>query len=211
MAQADETLVDAVAAVDAMMGLVRGIELPTQPREENVVDLRNLVRLTLRILRAELREVGEVKIDVGSVPDVRGSSVTLGQVVINLLVNAVRAVSDKPRRERFVAVRLGVEGASVQLEVEDNRDDHVSAGVEDAFDPLATRERVGGTGLGLAISKRIAEEVGGRIEVETCAAKVGEGSASRAGIATAANTTNAANATARHTLFRLVVPIAAAT
>jgi len=42
--------------------------------------------------------VGDVKIDLTSVPDVRGSSVKLGQVVVNLLVNAVRAVADKPRR-----------------------------------------------------------------------------------------------------------------
>jgi signal transduction histidine kinase len=182
MAQADEALVDAVGAVDAMMSLVRGIELPTQAREGTSVDLRNVVRLTLRILGAELRDVGEVKIELGSVPDVRGSSVTLGQVVINLLVNAIRAVAEKPRRERFISVRLCPDGGTVRLEVEDNRSEPVSGRTDVAFDPLAKRERVGGTALGLAISKRIAEEVGGRIDVET--------------------TQN------RHTSFRFVVPVA---
>jgi len=167
MAQADEALVDAVGAVDAMMGLVRGIELPTHAREENVVDLRNLVRLTLRILRSELREVGEVKIELTSVPDVRGSSVKLGQVVVNLLVNAVRAVADKARRDRFISVRLASEGSSVQLEVEDNRDEPVSSDLAASFDPLSKRERFVGTALGLAISKRIAEELSGRIDAET--------------------------------------------
>lgn len=166
MAEADENLVNAVAAVDAMMGLVRGIELPTHSRDENVVDMRNLVRLTLRILRSELREVGEVKLDVRSVPDVRGSSAKLGQVVVNLLVNAVRAVADKARRDRFVAVRLFAEHGSVVLEVEDNRDVAVSQDPATSFDPLVKRERFVGTALGLAISKRIAEEVGGRIEVD---------------------------------------------
>jgi C4-dicarboxylate-specific signal transduction histidine kinase len=171
MAQADEVLVNAVGAVDAMMGLVRGIELPTHSRDENAVDLRNLVRLTLRILRSELREVGEVKLDLVSVPDVRGSSAKLGQVVVNLLVNAVRAVADKPRPERFVAVRLSTQGAYACLEVEDNRDDPVSDGASVSFDPLAKRERFVGTALGLAISKRIAEEVGGRVEAELRASK----------------------------------------
>jgi C4-dicarboxylate-specific signal transduction histidine kinase len=165
MAQADDTLVDAVGAVDAMMSLVRGIELPTQAREDDVVDMRNLVRLTLRILRAELREVGDVKIDLTSVPDVRGSSAKLGQIVVNLLVNAVRAVADKPRRERSISVRLFAAASSVRLEVEDNRDDPVAEDPEASFDPLAKRERFVGTALGLAISKRIAEEVGGRIDV----------------------------------------------
>ncbi|HEX4341413.1 MAG TPA: response regulator [Polyangiaceae bacterium] len=170
MAEADEALVDAVGAVDAMMGLVRGIEVPTHARDENVVDLRNLVRLTLRILRSELREVGEVKIDLTSVPDVRGSSSKLGQVVVNLLVNAVRAVADKPRPERFVSVRLTSEDSSVNLEVEDNRDEPVSSELV-SFDPFAKRERFVGTAFGLAISKRIAEEVGGRIDAETRASK----------------------------------------
>jgi two-component system NtrC family sensor kinase len=185
MAQADDALVDAVGAVDAMMSLVRGIELPTHAREgeENAVDLRNLVRLTLRILRAELREVGDVKIDLTSVPDVRGSSVKLGQVVVNLLVNAVRAVADKPRRERAIAVRLLAVGSSVHLEVEDNRDDPMAENLAVSFDPLAKRERFVGTALGLAISKRIAEEVGGRIDAETRSPK--------------------------RMLFRLTVPVAA--
>lgn len=188
MAEADEALVDAVAAADAMMGLVRGIELPTHAGDENGVDLRNLVRLTLRILRTELREVEDVKIEIASVPDVRGSSVKLGQVVINLLVNALRAVADKPRRERSVSVRLQVEGAQVRLEVEDNRDDPVSTDSAAPFDPLAKRERFVGTGLGLAISKRIAEEVGGRIDAET----------------------RGAGGSAKKTLFRLTVPVLAA-
>jgi C4-dicarboxylate-specific signal transduction histidine kinase len=167
MAEADENLVNAVAAVDAMMNLVRGIEVPTHTRDENVVDLRNVVRLTLRILRSELREVGEVKLDVAAVPDVRGSSVKLGQVVVNLLVNAVRAVADKPRRERFVSVRLAAERGAVILEVADNRDIPVSEDLSASFDPLVKRERLVGTALGLAISKRIAEEVSGRIEAES--------------------------------------------
>lgn len=182
MAGADDALVDAVGAVDAMMSLVRGIELPTHSREENVVDLRDVVRLILRILRAELREVGDVKIDIAQVPDVRGSSVNLGQVVINLLVNAVRAVADKPKRERSIAVRLSADGSAVHLEVEDNRDDPVSSDPEASFDPFAKRERFVGTALGLAISKRIAEEVGGRIDAETRSPK--------------------------RTLFRLTVPVA---
>jgi signal transduction histidine kinase len=159
--------VDAVGALDAMTSLVRGIELPTLAREENIVDLRNLVRLTLRILRSELREVGETRIELAPVPNVRGSSVKLGQVVINLIVNAVRALVDRPRRERFVSVRLTAEAGWVRLEVEDNRDDPVSRDLARAFDPLSKRERFLGTSLGLAISKRIAEELGGRIEAET--------------------------------------------
>jgi signal transduction histidine kinase len=182
MAQADEALVDAVGAADATLSLVRGIELPTQAQDDNVVDLRNLLRLTLRILRSELREVGDVHIELTSVPDVRGSSAKLGQIVINLLVNAIRAVADKPRRDRSISVRLATEGSSVRLEVEDNRDDPVALDPEAAFDPLAKRERIVGTALGLAISKRIVEELGGRIDVETRAAK--------------------------RTLFLLVVPVA---
>jgi signal transduction histidine kinase len=166
IAQADEALVDAVSAADALTSLVRGIEIPTMPRDDGAIDMRNLVRLTLRILRSELRDA-EARIELASVPNVRGSSAKLGQVVINLVVNAIRAVADRPRAERVIAVRLSTAEGWVVLEVEDNRAAPVTKAISRVFELLSKNEETLGTGLGLAISKRIAEELGGRIETET--------------------------------------------
>ena len=168
LAEADEALVDAVAAADKVIGLIRGIELPSRPRaEDDDIDLAHLVRLTLRILGGELRDAAEVRVELGPVPSVRGSRAKLGQVVINLVVNAVQAVSGHPRLENSISVRLRAEGAWVLLEVEDNAPGGRPAELARAFDPFfSSSKHFGGSGLGLAISKRIVEELGGRLEAE---------------------------------------------
>jgi len=61
-------------------------------------------------------------------------------------------------------VRLSADGSWVHLEVEDTVTSRCRKIPKAPFDPLAKRERFVGTALGLAISKRIAEEVGGRID-----------------------------------------------
>ncbi len=167
VAQADEALVDAAVAADRILGLVRAMELPTRPREDGFVDLAHLLRLTMRILRAELRDTGVVDIQLAPVPNVRGSSAKLGQVVINLVVNAIRAVAHRPKGESSIAVRLRAEGDWVCLEVDDNRATVPPPALDHMFDPLFRGEQLAGSGLGLAISKKIAEELGGRMEVST--------------------------------------------
>jgi signal transduction histidine kinase len=59
------------------------------------------------------------------------------------------------------------EGGWVRLVVEDNGEGIPDDVRESIFDPFFTTKAQGGTGLGLAISKRIVEEVGGHIEVES--------------------------------------------
>ena len=164
---ADEALVDAAAAVDAMMSLVRGMEMPIHPRDEDVVDLHYLVRQALLIIGAELKATAKVTLELAPVPNVRGSSANLGQVVINLMVNAMRAVANGARGQPSIAIRLSAEEGWVRLAVEDNRTDVFDGDLSGLFDPLSKRERFVGTGLGLAISKKIAEELGGRMEAET--------------------------------------------
>ena len=109
--RADDALVDAMTAGDAMMSVVRGASrCRTNTRDEGVVDLNHLERLTLRILGSELRATAALQLELNPVPNVQGSSGKLGQVVINLMVNAMRAVVDRPRNERRVAVRLSTDG-----------------------------------------------------------------------------------------------------
>jgi polar amino acid transport system substrate-binding protein len=94
---------------------------------------------------------------------VKGSPNKLGQVMTNLLVNAMQALPDRSRSENRIAVSLAPDEAEgwVRLAVEDNGAGIPEAVREHIFDPFFTTKTQGGTGLGLAISKRIVEEVGG--------------------------------------------------
>lgn len=173
LAQAKASIADAVEAVTEaedgvrrIFDIVRGIELPTRQSHDETCDIAEVLRLTLRIVRGEMLATTELMLDVAQVPRVRGSSTKVGQVVLNLLVNAIQALSGRPSNQNLVNVKIWREGAFVGLEVADNGPGISEENQQKIFDPFFTT-KVGGTGLGLAISKKIAEESGGRLELES--------------------------------------------
>jgi two-component system NtrC family sensor kinase len=104
-----------------------------------------------------------LELDVTCAPKVKASPTKLGQVVLNLIVNAMQALSSRPRSENVVSVRLRVEDAWAVLEVADNGPGIPEQDLIRIFDPFFTSKVGVGTGLGLAISRRIVEEIGGSL------------------------------------------------
>lgn len=156
----------ALRAVDQMVEITSGIELSHRRRDdETSADLREVVTLTLRAVRGELAKRASVEVELEPGPPVQGAPNKLGQVVLNLLINALQALPDRPRNENRVAVRLRRSGEAMRLEVEDNGSGIAANVIGRVFDPFFTTKRHGGTGLGLAISRQIVNEVGGEISV----------------------------------------------
>ena len=147
---------------------VRGIQLSHRRQDDqSSADLREVTDLTLRCVRSDLLKRAHVTVDMESVPPVAGSPNKLGQVVLNLLINALQALPDRPRNENSVVVRLRGDGDRVTLEVRDNGSGIAPNVLHRVFDPFFTTKASGGTGLGLAITKKIVDEVGGTIAVES--------------------------------------------
>jgi two-component system NtrC family sensor kinase len=159
-------LADTREGVQRITDITRGVELSQRRRDaENHADLNDVVRLTLASLRGELRMRAEVKCELESLPPVCGSRTKLGQVVLNLLVNALQSLPERPRVQNHVHISLKREGRQARLDVEDNGRGIAEGDLERVFDPFFTTKADGGTGLGLAISRRIVEEVGGVIQM----------------------------------------------
>jgi signal transduction histidine kinase len=157
-------------AADQVTEITKGMELGHRRRDEDVeTDLREIVELTLTFVRAALLQRAVLEVNLRSSPPVKGSPNKLGQVMTNLLVNAMQALPDRARSENRITVSLGPDEAEgwVRLAVEDNGEGIPDEVRERIFDPFFTTKAQGGTGLGLAITKRIVEEVGGRIEVSS--------------------------------------------
>jgi two-component system, NtrC family, sensor histidine kinase HydH len=99
---------------------------------------------------------------------VEGDPRKLAQVVVNLLSNAVQALSaasvDGPR----LALSVAVDGEHALLRVDDNGHGIRAEALPRLFDPLFST-RPDGTGLGLALSRRIAESHGGTLTAENLA------------------------------------------
>ena len=163
-----ELLGEAAHAAEQLVDITRGMELGQRQRASKRIDLREIVTLTSRILRSEL--IKKAQLDTTSdldLPMVNGEPHKLGQVVLNLMVNAIQALPAGRSTTNRVRVALRRAGSQVALEVEDNGPGIAPEALPHIFDPFFTTKEDGGTGLGLAISRQIIEEMGGSIEVES--------------------------------------------
>jgi signal transduction histidine kinase len=96
----------------------------------------------------------------------RADAEQLRRVVINLIGNAMDAVSGGGARDPRIDVHMGenLAGTEVWLSVADNGEGIDAASLDKVFSPFYTSKEHG-TGLGLAITKKLVEAHGGTIEV----------------------------------------------
>ena len=135
----------------------------TTPRP---LDLAEIVRRTLHLVAHRAKEAGvEIALDLDEqIPAVLGESNEMGQVVLNLLINAVDACEENGH----VTVSLARQEAEALLQVADNGVGMEPEVAARAFDYFFTTKGVGeGTGLGLAIVHHILQAHGGSITLET--------------------------------------------
>ena len=139
------------------------------------VDLHQIIEGALRLVRNDLTHRARLERALAPVPFVRGNEGRLGQVVVNLLVNAIQAFAQQDSQANFIRITTrALDEESVVVEVEDNGPGMDREVIERIFDPFFTTKPVGvGTGLGLAICHSIVQSMGGQIEVEST---VGRGS-----------------------------------
>lgn len=140
----------------------RGASDEMEPiRLEEVVD--SAVRLAGREVGLRARLVRESD----ETPLVLGSPGRLGQVVLNLLLNAAQAIVPDGRKRNEVRVRTGTTpDGKAFVEVEDTGQGIPADKLERIFAPYFTT-KPSGTGLGLPISRQIVEQHGGRLEVRS--------------------------------------------
>jgi two-component system, NtrC family, sensor kinase len=128
------------------------------------VDLKDTIEVALTILRHEMRDRIEVQRHFAPMPQVRCDSSRLGQVFVNLLLNATQAISGPGK----IDIVLRAEGELARCSFRDSGAGMSPEIRSKVFDPFFTTKPVGqGTGLGLSISYGIVEQHGGRIEVES--------------------------------------------
>jgi len=135
------------------------------------VDLRRIADSTANLAANEIRHRARLVRDLGPVPPVLGSDSRLGEVVLNLLVNAAHAIPDGEElsgHEVRLATRTDRAGCAV-LEVRDTGCGIPPGVIKNIFDPFFTTKPIGSgsTGLGLAICHSIVESLGGELTVES--------------------------------------------
>jgi C4-dicarboxylate-specific signal transduction histidine kinase len=133
--------------------------------EKQRMDLNEAVQEVLALAQGEMRRSGVLlRTDLaGDLPPVLGDRVQLQQVVLNLVMNGIEAMSTvEDGRRELVITTQGVAGDQVCVTVQDSGVGLDAKGGERIFDAFYTTKR-GGLGLGLSISRSIVEDHGGRL------------------------------------------------
>jgi len=139
---------------------------------EGLADVKRALETSLNMAMPQLKHRAKVVRDVRELPSVRGNESRLGQVFLNLLLNAAQAISEGAEGENTIEVRAWAELAGVMVEVRDTGEGTPPENLERIFDPFFSTKPVGvGTGLGLAISHGIITAMKGELSVESTVGK----------------------------------------
>jgi len=127
-------------------------------------DLHRVLDATLTLLVSEYRDRIDLRKDYADVGPVLANEAQLGQVFMNLLMNAAQAIEGTGT----VTVSTRAEGDAVLVSITDTGRGIPEAELGEVFEPFFTTKEVGeGMGLGLAISYGFVQAHGGELDVDS--------------------------------------------
>ena len=154
-----DTMIDGVNRLEKIVGELREYASPDRSGLTMKIDLSEVIRSSLRLIRPLLKQKEEQSITV-DLPDapviVRGSAHQMGQVILNLLQNANKALT---REEKKIALSVTCSEGLAVITIEDSGvgiDPSIKGQLTNPF--FTTRQNTGGLGLGLSIVSRIVAE-----------------------------------------------------
>ena len=169
-----EELHDARVSADRVREIVRDLKIFSRAQEDKrgAVDVERVLDSTLRMAWNELRHRAKVVKKYGRVPRVDANESRLGQVFLNLIVNAAHAVPEGNYEGNQIRVTTTHEDAGVVISIADTGSGIPLELQPRLFTPFFTTKPLGvGTGLGLAISHRIITQLGGAISFTSAPGK----------------------------------------
>ena len=132
--------------------------------EVSSVKIEEVIDSVLNIVHNEIKYKAQLKKNYGDTSLVHCGFNQMGQVFINLLINAVHAIENKG----VIEIRTYQEGRYVCVDVRDTGIGIPEENIKKIFDPFFTTKPVGkGTGLGLSVSYEIVKKYGGEITVRS--------------------------------------------
>jgi two-component system, cell cycle sensor histidine kinase and response regulator CckA len=166
LAQSD--LKAAATRIATIVGDLKAFFRPVQTATGEA-DVARAIELAVRATAHELRHRARVETHLAKTPLVALDEARLGQILVNLLLNAGHAIPPGRRDSNIVTVTAGTDAAGgAVIEVHDSGSGMTPDVRQRAFDPFFTTKPGGaGTGLGLSICHAIVTGAGGSIEIES--------------------------------------------
>ena len=172
-----EALGDAKEGARRVQHIVRSLKTLSssdEGQERLPLDVAGPLGAAIHMALNEIRQRARlVRDDAGELPFVLASEVQLGQVFLNLLINAAQSIPPGAVLKNEVRVRTGQDDRGrVVVEISDTGCGIPEANRARLFTPFFTTKPVGvGTGLGLSIVQGIIHGHGGEISVESTVGK----------------------------------------
>jgi PAS domain S-box-containing protein len=147
------------------------------PADDGPVEIQRVLDSAINMAWNEIRHRAQLQKRCDPVAPVRGNEARLGQVFLNLLVNAAQAIPVGHASDNQIVVSVQQQHDRVIVEISDTGAGIPADVLPRIFDPFFTTKPVGvGTGLGLSICHSIVSSVDGELSVDS---NLGKGSTFR--------------------------------
>src|SRR5689334_11361614 len=143
---------------------IRDLVKKKPPRKDRLA-INPIIREVIELTQVEAAKnrVAVLTEFAAELPEVVGDRVELQQVAVNLILNAIEAMSGTAEGSRKLVIRTAVaDGGGALVSVMDSGPGLSSSSIERLFDPFYTT-KPGGLGIGLSICRSIIETHGGRL------------------------------------------------
>lgn len=151
--------------------IVRDLKIFSRTPAEDLggtVDVEAIMESSVRMAWNEVRHRALLVKNYGVLPKVAANEARLGQVFLNLLVNAAQSIREGDAEHNEIRIDVRHDGARAIIEISDTGAGIPPEIVGRIFDAFFTTKAVGvGTGLGLAICQRIVTDMGGELTVRS--------------------------------------------
>ena len=165
-----ELLADCLEGAERMRQIVLNLRSFSRAdlAEKSRADLHEILQTAISVGHNELKQTARVELKLGTLPKILCYPQQLGQVFLNLLVNAAQAIT----QQGTITVTTWAENNQVCISISDTGSGMTEEVQKQIFEPFFTTKEPGkGTGLGLPISAEIIRKHNGTITVrsEPCA------------------------------------------
>lgn len=170
--RANSNITNVIAQIDHASGVMRRMRdfLRRGRPHVSTFDISEMLHDTVALAQpdANTRDIDLIVLPGEKMPLAHGDRIQLQQVVLNLVKNAMEALTESGRKDGQIqlAAREAMAPSRIEISVSDNGPGITPELAKSLFEPLTTSKHEG-LGLGLSISQTIVESHGGRIWLQS--------------------------------------------
>jgi PAS domain S-box-containing protein len=165
-----KSIADAQLGAERIRDTVKDLGAFAHPRQPLAgrVNIQQVLELAVKMAMVEIRHRAQLVRDYADTPEVIADGSRLGQVFLNLLVNAAQSIPEGASDRNEIRLCTRASEHAVTIEIHDTGQGIPKHLLGRIFEPFYTTKPLGqGIGLGLAISHSLVKEIGGELTVKS--------------------------------------------